>query len=185
MAPCDGKLPNHEKVHESILFSLIIGDNKLVSPKIKFMITDNGHTLTMSDIEEDVIGKLRFPVNNDSHNNKLTLVNISVYEKSNRNNALFVPGLDSILAHVFNSSNSRNFGDEKRFHCPFEKVLHGSGIQEDLTVPKLTDILNGLTIFSQPTLGIEKLFTVRVSNDCTSTCPAGTHCVGATCDPNS
>uniref|UniRef100_A0A6C0DJ70 Uncharacterized protein n=1 Tax=viral metagenome TaxID=1070528 RepID=A0A6C0DJ70_9ZZZZ len=182
MAPCDGKVQKHEKFHESTLFSLIIGHNKLVSPKIKFMISDKGHTLTMSNIEESKMGKLQFPVNNDSNNNKLTLVNVSVCEKTNPSNVFFVPGLDDILAQVFNSSNSQNFGDGKITHVPFDKVLHGSGIKEDLSVPQLADILTGLTIFTQPSSNVEKLFTITLSNACIAGCSApDCNCDGAEC----
>jgi hypothetical protein len=183
MAPCDGKVQKREKFHESILFSLIIGANKIVSPKIKYTLGDNGHILTMSYVDEVVLRNLKFPTNDDTNNNKLTLVKVSVYEKSNIENEFLVPGLDQILAHVFNCSNSQSVGDGAKFHRPFEKVLRGPGVTEDLAVHELVDILTGLTGFTQPTRNIEKQFVLTFSNACTGGCPPGDECVGAICSP--
>jgi hypothetical protein len=170
--PCEGThTANKEDYYDSALFALIIGANKLVSSKIKFNTSNGGHTLTIY-VEEDVIGKLQFPVNTDNDNNKLTLVNVSVYEQNNYNDTpLIVPGLDEILAHVYNTSNFQGYVNEKKIHYPFSKIFHSRLTQEDLSVPELTDLLTGLTAYTQDTFNVKKIYKITLSNACVG-CPA-------------
>jgi hypothetical protein len=166
---------------ESILFALIVGECNIINQSnnqsnnqyIRTQISPDGHTLVISNISEEDIGKLVFPTNTDNNNNKLSLVNVSVYVTSNPTLPVTVPGLTQQLIYAFNNSNSRGFRNLDVVHKPFAEIPAGSFsyFKPTLTTPQLTDTLAGITTFTQPTRGQVKLFAITLTNSSKPTQP--------------
>jgi hypothetical protein len=155
------------KFFESILFSLIIGECNIIDPSIQTQTSLDGHTLVISNISEEAIGKLVFPTNTDNNNNKLSLVNVVVSLVSNPTKQVIVPGLFQQLNYAFNNSNSKGFRKLDIIHRPFAEIPTGSVLsdQSTLTTPQLTDVLAGITTFTQSTDGKPKLYELTLTND--------------------
>jgi hypothetical protein len=167
-------------VFNSILFNFIIADCNAIDPAITTNISNNGHTLIIYNISEDAMIKLVFPTNNDSNNNKLTLVDVGVSLASNPTLRLTVPGLAQQLVYAFNYTDLKAYRNNEVLHAPFAKIPSGyvTGETPTLTAPQLTDVLTGVTNFTKPTYGREKLFTLRFTN-CSD--PKGYPCGSGIC----
>jgi hypothetical protein len=163
-------------MHESILFALIIGECNIINPAITTIISSDGHMLTITNIPEEDMAKLVFPTNTDNNNNKLTLINVSVSLEVNPTKEVIVPGLTQQLVYAFNNSNSRGFRSLDILHRPFAKMEAASfsPYQSTLTTPELTDILTGITTFTQPTSGKRKQYTLVLTNGGVSPIGGGT-----------
>jgi hypothetical protein len=93
------------------------------------------------------------------------------------------------MIHAFNNSNSRGFRKLDNIHRPFAEIPAGSlsPYKPTLTVPELTDTLSCITTFTQPTLGIKKLYELILTNGiCKQSCPSSCNQVctadgGCTC----
>lgn len=164
--------------HESILFSLIIGECNIIDPAITTIISSDGHTLRIKDISEKDLAILTFPTNTDDNNNKLTLIDASVTLESNPTKTVVIPGLREQMIYAFNNSNSRGFRKLDNIHRPFAEIPAGSlsPYKPSLTTPELTDTLAGITTFTQPTLGKKKLYELVLTNACPP-CPSGQVCL--------
>jgi len=176
---------NKKKWHESILFDLIIGNCNSVNPAINYVLYDDGHTLDIYNIQEEDLGQLMFPVNTDSHNNKLTFDKIQVYKESQSKTPLIVPGLNELLDRAFITSNSKGHRFSKNIHTPFAEIQGGPD-KPNLSVPELIDQLTGLTALTQSTVNSRKLCRITLRNNtCGQGCPSGSYCDGnAGCEPS-
>jgi hypothetical protein len=156
-------------VHESILFDFIVAECNSIDPAIHTNISDDGHTLVISNISEEAMIKLVFPINKDSNNNKLTLVYVNVSLVSNPTLRVNVPGLTQQLIHAFNNSNSKAYKNAGIIHAPFAEIPSGIIPQEQptLTASQLTDLLTSVTTFTKSTYKKEKLFGLILTNQCT------------------
>ena len=156
--------------YESILFSLIIGDCNIIDPAIDIGISPDGHTLFISNISEKAISELVFPTNSDSDNNKLSLIDVNVSLVINPKKLIIVPGLSEQMRFAFNNSNSKAYRRRGDVHSPFAEIPAGyfSPEKPTLNAPQLTDVLTGITGFTQPTYGKEKLYMLTLTN-----CPSG------------
>jgi hypothetical protein len=174
-----------KKWHESILFDLIIGNCNSVNPAINYVLYEEGHALDIYNITEEDVGKLIFPVNIDSNNNKLTFVKMLVYKESQPNTPLSVPGLSDLLDRAFITSNSKGHRFSETIHRPFAEIQGGQD-KPNLSVPELTDQLTSLTALTQSTVNSRKLFRITLTNNtCGQGCPSGSYCDGnAGCEPN-
>ena len=189
--------------YESILFSLIIGDCNIIDPAIDIRISPDGHTLFISNISEKAISELVFPTNSDCDNNKLSLIDVNVSLVINPNKFILVPGLRQQMSFAFNNSNSKAYRRRGDVHSPFAEIPAGNFSPEKptLNAPQLTDVLTGITGFTQSTYGKEKLYMLTLTNGCTNdkgvacvnqqvcptngTCPKGSWMEsGGCCVPN-
>jgi len=157
-------------VHESILFDLIVAECNSIDAAIFTYISADGHTLFISNISEEAIIKLVFPINKDSNNNKLTLVSVDVSLVSNPTLRVNVPGLTQQMIHAFNNSNSKAYKNAGINHAPFAEIPSGIIPQEQptLTASQLTDVLTSVTTFTKYTYKKEKLFGLELTNQCTN-----------------
>jgi hypothetical protein len=146
---------------ESILFALIIGTANLVNPAIKAKKLSDGHTLTLYNISESDIGKLKFPVNSNDNNEKLTLIDAKVFLTSNPTADIFIPGFNQQMSLTFGTKNSIAYSNGEHDFKAFESIPTSKG---NITVTELTDILSGITSYTQPTKGNVKLYTLVFSN---------------------
>lgn len=155
-------------VHESILFDFIVAECNSIDAAIDTNISADGHTLFISHISEEAMIKLVFPINKDSNNNKLTLVNVSVSLVSNPTLAVTVLGLTEQLVYAFNNSNSKAYKNAGLIHTPFAEIPSGiiSPEQPTLTAAQLTDVLTSVTTFTKSTYKKEKLFALTLKNAC-------------------
>jgi hypothetical protein len=147
---------------QSTLFSLIIGFANLVNPAIKAVKSSDGLTLTLYNISESDIGKLKFPVNTAHNHDKLSFVDAQVFLVSNPTADIFIPGFKQQMVLTFGTKNSLAYSNHLLTFKPFEKIPTRTG---DLTVPELTDILSGITSYTQPTKGNVKLYTLVFRNE--------------------
>ena len=163
------------KPYESILFSLIIGDCNIIDPAIDIALSPDGHTLILSNISEKAISELVFPTNSDSNNNKLTLIAVNLSLVINPKKIIIVPGLTQQMIFAFNNSNSKAYRRRGDVHLPFAEIPAGyfSPEKPTLNAPQLTDVLTGITGFTQSTYGKEKLYMLTLTN-----CASGWHSTG-------
>lgn len=155
-------------VHESILFDFIVAECNDIDAAINTSISSDGHTLVLSNISEEAMTKLVFPINKDSNNNKLTLVSVDVSLVSNPTSRVNVPGLTQLMIHAFNNSNSKAYRKAGIIHVPFAEIPSGIIPQEQptLTASQLTDVLTSVTTFTKSTYKKEKLFALILTNEC-------------------
>lgn len=171
--PCDCK--TKDSAFESILFDFIVGECNRISPEIETIISSDGHTLNISNISEMYIGSMRFPVNGDNDNNKLSLVNVNVYKQHRQYSPILVPGLNDLLKIAFKTSNSKGYISSHTIHTPFEEIP--GGLDEPArTVPELTDTLTGLVAYTTPTYGTIKVFSITLTNATNTNVPCGPNC---------
>jgi hypothetical protein len=177
--PCDCK--TKDSAFESILFDFIVGECNRISPEIETIISPDGHTLNISNISELHIGSMRFPVNGDNDNNKLSLVNVNVYKQHRQYSPILVPGLNDLLKIAFKTSNSKGYISSHTIHTPFAEIP--GGLDEPArTVPELTDTLTGLVAYTTPTYGTIKVFSITLTNTGCGT--NGCICQSGQCVPN-
>jgi hypothetical protein len=155
-------------VHESNLFDFIVAECNSIDADINTNISEDGHTLFISNISEEAMIKLVFPINKDSNNNKLTLVSVDVSLVSNPTLRVNVPGLTQQMIHAFNNSNSKAYKNAGIIHAPFAEIPSGIIPQEQptLTASQLTDLLTSVTNFTKSTYKKEKLFGLTLTNEC-------------------
>ena len=147
-------------IYKSILLHHVASMCLSVNPEITLQLSADGHELTIV-VPEASLADLKFPTNDPSHDQKLSLIEANVLLSEDNDLNARLAGISDILVRRFVISDFKEHSAGNKYHSPFASLIKGKSI------PEVADDLSQLSEGSRNTFGKVKKFLFVFENGCT------------------